>query len=105
LEPKNLRGTSMLRLILLALLLAVATPALAQRPSTLNMTCSEAARLVASRGAIVLSTGRFTYDRFVSHGGYCPLGLIADPAWERTIDHPECPIGYRCKTDDRFRRR
>src|SRR3954463_3296195 len=35
------------------------------RPSTVAMTCPQAAHLVAARGAIVLGTGGFTFDRFV----------------------------------------
>jgi hypothetical protein len=80
----------------------LATAAYAQsRPSTLRMTCAQARSLVASRGSIVLSTGPYTYDRFVAGGGFCFLGEIAEPAWARTLDSPQCPIGYRCKPYER----
>ena len=36
------------------------------RPSTLGMSCGQAQYLVRSSGAIVLSTGGQTYDRFVA---------------------------------------
>lgn len=51
--------------IILVVLLSAA-PSYAQRPSTLSMSCAEAQGVVASQGAIVLSTGRHTYDRFVA---------------------------------------
>src|SRR3712207_8809967 len=56
------------------------------RPSTLAMTCREAAALVAQSGAIVLSTGKHTYDRFVANAGFCPHDDWADSAWAPTRD-------------------
>jgi hypothetical protein len=67
------------------------------RPSTLDMTCAQAAALVASRGAIVLTTGQFTYERFVVHAGHCAVGEIPWPAYAPTSDTPSCAIGYRCE--------
>jgi hypothetical protein len=79
----------------------VATAAAAQpRPSTLNMTCGQARAIVASRGAAVLSTGRFTYDRFVSNRNYCEYDEVLEPVWVPTADTPQCPIGYRCRSSD-----
>jgi hypothetical protein len=66
------------------------------RPSTTGMPCASAARLVASRGEIVLSTGLNTYDRYVSSGAACERGQGAEAAFERTSDDPQCFIGYRC---------
>jgi hypothetical protein len=87
---------------LTAAFVSLATAAFAQsRPSTLRMTCAQAKGLVATRGSIVLSTGPYTYDRFVTHGGYCFRGEVAEPVWVRTADSPQCPIGYRCKPYER----
>jgi hypothetical protein len=83
--------------IVAALVLLSATEALA-RPSTLSMSCSQAQNLVARRGAVVLSTGRYTYDRFVAGAGYCLHGEYADSAWAPTRDTSHCPLGYTCKT-------
>jgi hypothetical protein len=66
------------------------------RESTLALTCANAAALVASRGAIVLTTGEHTYDRFVVHNGFCSLGEVAQRAYAPTLDAPRCPIGYTC---------
>jgi hypothetical protein len=77
--------------------LMLASQAMAQsRPSTLRMACRSAAGLVTQRGAIVLSTGRDLYDRYVSGEGYCPAGLYARPAFVPTADNPQCYIGFYC---------
>jgi hypothetical protein len=50
------------------------TAAAAQnRPSTTAMTCHQAASLVYARGAIVLGTGGYTYDRFVRDRSFCQI--------------------------------
>jgi len=67
------------------------------RPSTVTMTCAQAASLVASRGAIVLGTGGLTFDRFVSDRRFCAISETTEPAWAPTIDTPQCFVGYRCK--------
>lgn len=73
------------------------TGALAQpRPQTPGMGCSQAKYLVASRGAIVLSTGQHTYDRYVSSQAFCLSGEFARPAWVPTADTPQCFVGYTC---------
>ena len=66
------------------------------RPSTTEMPCASVARLVAARGAVVLSTGPNTYDRYVASGDACERGQGTEPAFERTYDVAECFIGYRC---------
>jgi hypothetical protein len=80
----------------LAALLASASVA-AARPSTLDMSCGEAAATVARAGAIVLSTGTHTYDRFVAHNGYCLPGQEVRRALAPTIDNPYCTVGYVCQ--------
>jgi hypothetical protein len=76
--------------------IALADAAFAQRPSTLSMSCSQARRLVSSEQAIVMSTGRHTYDRYVSSPGFCPFGEYALVAWVPTRDTRNCQIGFRC---------
>jgi hypothetical protein len=80
---------------LAASLLAAGT-AQAQRPSTLNMTCAQAQSFVASRKAVVMTTGRHTFQRFVVIPGYCPVGDYAYPAYAPTRDARSCRLGYRC---------
>jgi len=88
-----------MRLLLLSVVasLALIAPPAAARPSTLAMICEEAAALVASSGAIVLSTGRHTYDRFVSGPRFCPFDDYADRAFAPTGDDRSCRLGYVCR--------
>jgi hypothetical protein len=83
----------------------VASAVMAQpRPSTLQMSCAQVRTLVGSRGAIVLGTGQFTYDRYVAHVGFCQRDETTEPAYERTADNPQCFIGSRCRQIVRERR-
>jgi hypothetical protein len=78
-----------------------ASGALAQpRPSSVNMTCAQAAGLVASRGALVLGTGGYTYDRYVHHRGFCLITETTKPAWVPARDTPQCFVGYTCVEAD-----
>ena len=88
----------MLKPLLTLALIATTTAAFAQnRPSTTRMSCAATQRLVASRGAIVLSTGPSTYDRFVINERFCTPSETIRPAWARTKDSPRCMIGYTCE--------
>lgn len=83
--------------IVLALTFA-ATGAYAQgRPSTVNRPCAASQALVVSRGAIVLGTGGYTYDRFVADGRFCEITEYTEPAYVPSLDTPQCFVGYRCK--------
>jgi hypothetical protein len=62
------------------------------------MNCSQASSLVASRGAVVLSTGPVTYERYVAGLGHCALNEYLEPAYAPTGDNPQCMIGYRCQS-------
>ena len=70
------------------------------RPNTLNMTCQQARDLVRSQGGIVLSTGRYTYDRYVVSRAYCPPGDYTKRASVPTRDRKSCSIGYTCTADN-----
>ncbi len=50
---------------------AMSVSASAQRPDARNMTCQQVSDLIASTGAVVLTTGRHTYDRYVAGSRYC----------------------------------
>jgi hypothetical protein len=80
---------------------AIPAAALAQgrpsgRPSTLDMTCGQARGFLATRGAAVLGTGGYTYDRFVRDRSFCEPTQITKNAFVPTRDTPECLVGYRC---------
>ncbi len=89
-----------MRLVSVLLAFLAANPAFAQRPSTLGMSCGQARGIVFSQGAIVLSTGGHTYDRFVAAPGFCSLGEWARPATAPTTDTADCPLGYVCQSGD-----
>lgn len=79
-------------------LVVAASAAFAQsRLDSLTASCDTVSRTVQQRGAAIIGTGRFVYDRFVSHAGYCALAQITEPAWLRTADNPQCFVGYRCR--------
>ena len=88
----------MTRILLSVVLALEATSAFAARPSTLGMTCQQAQNMVASRGAVVMSTGTNTYDRFVISPGYCEVAEWAYDATAPTKDARHCPLGYVCKS-------
>ena len=85
-----------------ALVFALCTaPALAQRASTLAMSCGQAKAMVDRRGGLVLGTGGQTYDRFVRDRSFCEVTEITVPAFVPAQDTPRCFIGYRCKEPSR----
>ncbi len=83
-------------LLACAACLLVTSAAAQPRPSSVDMTCGQAAGLVAARGALVLGTGGYTYDRYVRHRGFCLITEVTKPAWVPTRDTPQCFVGYRC---------
>lgn len=74
----------------LAAALAGAGIAQGQRPDARAMSCDEARALVRANGAVVLTTGRHTYDRYVADGRYCSIGEAAVPQAIRTRDGEGC---------------
>jgi hypothetical protein len=80
---------------------ALSTGAVAQsRTTTLDMTCAQARALVVAQGAIVLRTGPYTYDRYVSNASYCAVQETVRPQWVRTADVPQCLVGGVCRLVD-----
>jgi hypothetical protein len=91
----------MRRTLLTLMLISSTSVALAQsRPSTVSMSCLGVRSLVARQGAVVLSTGPLTYDRYVSGGNSCSLGERPEPTWVPTTDTPQCPV-FRCGSTQR----
>jgi hypothetical protein len=88
------------RVALVLALLAYGTCAQAQqRLSTLNLTCGQAQQVVLARGAVVLSTGAHTYDRYVRDQSFCEFNETIKLAVVPSRDTPQCPVGYRCSTN------
>lgn len=86
--------------LVLAFSAAAASAQAQQRPFTPNLSCAQAQRIVLSRGAAVLSTGTYTYDRYVRDRSFCEINEAIEPSWVPTRDTPQCFIGYRCVSAD-----
>ena len=66
--------------MLMAAAMLPSLAALAQgRPDARTMSCERVRSLIAERGAVVLTTGRHTYDRYVHDGRFCDMGEVARP--------------------------
>ncbi|NBN63897.1 hypothetical protein GWI72_04560 [Microvirga tunisiensis] len=80
-----------------ALLVAAALVTAAEaRPDLRQMTCQQAQQTLARNGAVVFTTGRNTYDRFVTSRAYCDSWEEAVPAYQQTRDTNQCQVGFRC---------
>jgi hypothetical protein len=88
-------------LIVIAALLAVSAAHAQGRPSSTRMTCAAAAGFVQERGAVVLGTGGDTFERVVTHAGYCFHGQTTRPVFAPTLDNRQCMVGWRCFDESR----
>jgi hypothetical protein len=88
-----------------AAIAVAATAALAAgRPDTRAMSCYQVQDFIRDRGAVVMTTGQHTYDRFVSRDSAC---LRPDVAWQTTVrtrDAGDCPV-YHCVNEELVRPR
>ena len=66
------------------------------------MSCAEAAATVARAGAITLSTGANTYQRFVADIHFCMPRQTTQPGIAPTRDSRACQVGYVCTRQDWF---
>ncbi len=62
------------------------------RPETRSLTCREAQDLVKKNGAVTLSTGPNTYDRFVASSRQCGIQGRAANTFVPTRDDPNCRL-------------
>jgi hypothetical protein len=93
----------MRRVALVLIALSFASSAVAQnRPFTPSMTCDQTRGLVYARGAVVLGTGTYTYDRYVRDQSFCEINETIDPRYIPTRDTPQCFVGYVCRDSDYF---
>ncbi|MDJ0931870.1 hypothetical protein [Breoghania sp.] len=82
-------------LILVSCILSVGS-AYAARPDTRSMTCAQAQDFVRCHGAVVMTTGPHTFQRFVSQQRYCDRWQQLFPERAPTRDNSQCVVGYRC---------
>jgi hypothetical protein len=103
--PRNEAEITMTRWIAILILTLATTGALAQvGPMTTDRPCASDRALVSSRGAAVLSTGQYTYGRYVRDARYCQVDQYPAPAYVPSQDSAQCFVGYRCSDgpDDDF---
>ena len=96
-NPKTILAISALAALTVSIM---ATTSAQARVNTNNLTCSQAKSLVRSSGAVVLSTGRYTYERYVAGAGYCSYGEYIKRAYVPTRDRKSCSIGYLCTNEN-----
>jgi len=73
------------------------------RPDTRRMTCEQAQEFVHHRGAVVMSTGRFTYERLVRNRSYCDYDENIWQVYAPTRDYRRCRVGNKCVAEYTFR--
>ena len=90
----------------IAILATVASAVSAHaRPDSRTMSCDQVRGLIRSEGAVVMSTGRHTYDRYVTDSRQCFTSAdVAVRAFIAAQDTQSCPV-WRCETIDPIDRR
>lgn len=87
----------MMRAVVAGVLVALASAASAQGMTrSTELSCAQAARLIAEKGAVVLATSPTLYDRYVRDLSFCMYDQQLKPEWVPTRDNPQCFIGYTC---------
>ncbi len=79
----------------------VSTGASFARPDARAMTCQQTQNLIRQQGAVVITTGQHTYERFVSRTGYCYHPEVRHITYISTRDTDQCPV-YNCERPIRF---
>ena len=95
-------GRLALAFVATALVLAVTAAEAQARPDTRRMSCAQAQDFVRRSGAVVISTGQFTYDRFVASQGFCSHDEETAVKRVPTTDVSNCPL-YYCRPASIFR--
>lgn len=94
-NKKTVAGLAIAGLLILAAGLAEA------RPDARTMTCDQARQAVQKSGAVVMSTGQYTYKRFVVNSRFCDPHQVSAPIRVKTKGDGKCVLTY-CKTRERF---
>jgi hypothetical protein len=94
--PMNPMSRNAIRFGIAALMAVGTASAALARPDARNMTCEQAQRLIERSGAVVMTTGRHTYDRFVGGRGQCSWPEVPMVTYVRTSDTRQCPV-YNCQ--------
>lgn len=85
--------------IAVSMLAASVLPAMAQgRPDARTMSCERVQALIAEHGAVVLTTGRHTYDRYVVDTRFCEMREVARPVVITTQGGESCVV-FECRDE------
>ncbi|MET1413578.1 hypothetical protein ABVF61_14995 [Roseibium sp. HPY-6] len=93
--PGGRAGTyTLLALGSAALVFVSSQPSDAQsrRPDTRALSCSQVQSLIQQNGAVVMSTGQYTFDRYVYTKNFCQHGEVARNQWVPTKDVKRCRV-------------
>ncbi|MBO6508039.1 MAG: hypothetical protein JJ979_06085 [Roseibium sp.] len=74
-----------------------------RRVDSRSLTCSQVQSMINQRGAVLLSTGQYTFDRYVSNRNQCQHGEVLYRDTVPTKDNGRCRV-QRCADDFRFYR-
>ncbi|ACL60847.1 hypothetical protein [Methylobacterium nodulans] len=85
---------SLLALVLPAAALAQPAPERVPAPA---LPCGQVAAIVTQRGAALVSTGPYTYERLVRDMGFCTIEQTTEPFYGPSAEAGQCFLGYRCK--------
>lgn len=69
------------------------------RPDARSMSCKAVQNLVNQEGAVVISTGQYTYRRFVDRDGYCEFDQRRVRFTVATRDNPSCRVNGVCEAN------
>lgn len=75
-------------------MLAAIQPSLA-RPNSTAMTCAQVQSMITRQGAVVMSTGQYTFDRYVANLNFCQHGEVLYREYIPTRDTRKCRV-QRC---------
>ena len=78
------------------LMLAISSIQAQARPDSRSMTCASARALIQSYGAVIMSTGNHTYDKYVKNHAYCNLDEGTKNGYAPTLDNRRCKVGFVC---------
>lgn len=89
-------------ILLVIATLFLASAAEAARPDVRAMTCRDAAGLVDEKGAVVFTTGKYTYERVVSSHFKCENSskIVGVKTYAKTLDVESCFVGYTCQNSE-----
>ena len=80
-----------------AIVTVFSVSAASARPDTRSFTCAGVQSFVNQRGAVVMTTGRNTFERLVSSVGFCEIGEGPTIARVQSSDRRDCAIRWKCQ--------